>query len=56
MLFDCHFIDVFSNNKRQRFYSIYLELDTWDNLTEKTIEDFDYSLKKNKIVTEFNLD
>ena len=55
MLLECHFIDVLINNKRQRFYCIYLELDNWDDhLTEKTIEDFDYTIKKNKIVTEFN--
>lgn len=56
LIYDCNFVEIIMNGKRQRFYSIYLQIDCYDeNITEKTLDNFNSSLKKQNIAIDFNL-
>jgi hypothetical protein len=56
LIFYCNYIEIYTADKTQRFYSIFLEVDYFDeNITEKTLDDFNTTLCKHNIVTEFNL-
>jgi hypothetical protein len=56
LIFCSNYIEVYSTNKVRRFYSIFLEVDCFDeNLTEKTLDDFANTLSKNSISLKFNL-
>lgn len=56
LIFCPNYIEVHSNRKTQRFYSIYLEEDYFDeNITEKTLDDFNSALNKMHVPTDFHL-
>jgi hypothetical protein len=56
LIFCSNYIEVHTTNKVHRFYSIFLNVDCCDeNITEKTLDDFNDNLAKHNIATEFNL-
>jgi hypothetical protein len=55
--FGKNYVEIASENKTQRFYCTMLEVDAYDeNLTEKTMDDFQASLLKHNLSVEFNLE
>jgi hypothetical protein len=57
LLFSINYMEVYVKNQKKRFYCSYLEVDAYDeNWTEKTIDDFKYSLLKKGVMIEFGLD
>lgn len=55
-LFGSNYIEIHTGNDKKRFYCAYLELDAYDeNMTEKTIEDFQYALECAGIPVQMNL-
>ncbi len=56
LILSSNYIEIYTTDKTQRFYSVLLEVDCFDeNITEKTIDNFNTALCKHNIVTEFNL-
>ena len=56
LIFSSNYIEISTNENTERFYSIFLQPDAFDeNLTEKTLDDFNAVLCGKHILTEFNL-
>jgi hypothetical protein len=57
LLFSINYVEVYVKNNKKRIYCPYLEVDCYDeNWTEKTMDDFKYSLFKEGVTIEFGLD
>ena len=54
LVFEQNYLIIETQNKQEKFYCIGLGIDAFDeNWTEKTLDDLNYALSKDNIVTEF---
>jgi hypothetical protein len=57
MIFENNYVQIYSGKKSRIYYCNGLNLDAFDeNLTEKTLDDFSFSLTRKNIVVELKID
>ncbi len=57
LFFRINYVEIYANESNRRFYCSSLDLDSYDeNWTEKTMDDFQYSLLVRGVMLEFELD
>lgn len=57
LIFKSNDVEIYLENENKRFYCTSLQVDCYDeNWTEKTMDDFKYSLLKRGVIIELGLD
>lgn len=56
LILGCNYVEIYTTNQVQRFYSIFLEVDAYDeNITEKTMSSFSNALHKRAVKVDMNI-